>query len=168
MINDILTGCLVLLTLISIRLFIITEWNNRRKYLVDIAIRKANNCNEIFLQSVSQANKANLKITLTFENEISNNHLILWRPILTEIISSLNILTFNKRLFTWLLIRSEREMNIIRQIFWEELGTGIRKEIKKYSQQKHSHLIKDDELKNYLNIIEETFHLFPVTAGSFA
>jgi hypothetical protein len=77
------------------------------KYLVDIAIRKAKDCNEIFLQRVAVANKANLEISLNFENEISKKHLILWEPILTEIITSLNILIFNQRLFNWLQIRSD-------------------------------------------------------------
>jgi hypothetical protein len=97
---------------------------------------------------------------LDFEKPIPKEQLILWEPVITEIISSLNILNFNKRLFTWLVISEQKEIILLKQIFWEELGTGIRKELKKYSSKIHKVNIDNTEIESYLNVIDYNFRTF--------
>jgi hypothetical protein len=158
--NIILSVCVIILTAISIRLYVITEWNNRRRYLVELVIRKAKDCNETFLERCAISSKTPYKMKLDFEKPIPKEQLILWEPVITEIISSLNILNFNKRLFTWLVISEQKEIILLKQIFWEELGTGIRKELKKYSSKIHKVNIDNTEIESYLNVIDYNFRTF--------
>jgi hypothetical protein len=145
---------ILIITALGVYMYVITENNNRRRFIAEIAIRKAKDCNDIFLKFLDTG--AKLQPLNTDRNNSVNTHKF-WYPITNEIVTSIFILEDTKLLFRHRFIKTKSEMETIYSIFWQELAIKIRSELISAKDQDNLSLFVSEEFIGQLSKIQTKF-----------
>ena len=117
-------------SLASFLVALIVYVSSKKRFLVDLAHKRAEKVNDVF----------NIARTGTKVASLNNDHYIkFWTDIISEIITSKNIL--EKLSAKPKVLRYFLDVNDIQYIFWEQLHTSIRMHFKSYTD---TYLIAND------------------------